>query len=169
MEKAIKPCSLINGHHQDLFPAQIKLKVMDGATSSRQSWGRLVLSDGPCPAPGSLGSRGPAEAGQQQSQIFGRQGTCVQCGRSGRYVGRLRKIDSHGLFKDLLCSPQLRCAPPEPQTQARRLETCSAHTARQAIYRQSQRTAGLIGRGWEAHCPPWGCAQTADVPSEGLG
>ena len=38
MEKAIKPCSLINGHHQDLFPAQIKLKVMDGATSSRQSW-----------------------------------------------------------------------------------------------------------------------------------
>lgn len=41
MEKAIKPCSLINGHHQDLFPAQIKLKVMDGATSSRQSWGWL--------------------------------------------------------------------------------------------------------------------------------
>lgn len=38
MEKAIKPCSLINGHHQDLFPAQIKLKVMDGAVSSRQSW-----------------------------------------------------------------------------------------------------------------------------------
>lgn len=39
MEKAQKPCQLINGHHQDLFPAQIKLKVMDGATSSRQSWG----------------------------------------------------------------------------------------------------------------------------------
>ena len=28
MEKAIKLCSLINGHHQDLFPAQIKLNVM---------------------------------------------------------------------------------------------------------------------------------------------
>lgn len=41
MEKAIKPCSLINGHHQDLFPAQIKLKVMDGAANSRQSWGWL--------------------------------------------------------------------------------------------------------------------------------
>lgn len=40
-EKAIKPCSLINGHHQDLFPAQIKLKVMDGAASDRQSWGQL--------------------------------------------------------------------------------------------------------------------------------
>lgn len=41
IEKAIKLCSLINGHHQDLFPAQIKLKVMDGAVSSRQSWGWL--------------------------------------------------------------------------------------------------------------------------------
>lgn len=63
MEKAIKPCSLVNGHHQDLFPAQIKLKVMDGATSSRQSWGRSVLSDGPCPLFGSQGSRGPVKAG----------------------------------------------------------------------------------------------------------
>lgn len=39
MEKAIKPCSLINGHHQDLFPAQIKLKVMDGAASTGRAGG----------------------------------------------------------------------------------------------------------------------------------
>lgn len=39
MEKAIKPCSLINGHHQDLFPAQIKLKVMDGAASAGRAGG----------------------------------------------------------------------------------------------------------------------------------
>lgn len=43
VEKAIKLCSLINGHHQDLFPAQIKLKVMDGAASGRQSWGQLSV------------------------------------------------------------------------------------------------------------------------------
>lgn len=39
MEKAIKPCSLINGHHQDLFPAQIKLKVMDGVASTGRAGG----------------------------------------------------------------------------------------------------------------------------------
>lgn len=67
MEKAIKLCSLINGHHQDLFPAQIKLKVMDGAAGAGRARVSLVLSDGPCQGPGSLGSRGPAQAGRAAS------------------------------------------------------------------------------------------------------
>lgn len=63
VEKAIKLCSLINGHHQDLFPAQIKLKVMDGVTAAGRAEGGLVLSDGLWLVPGFLGSRGPAQAG----------------------------------------------------------------------------------------------------------
>lgn len=51
--------------------------------------GGLVLSDGPCPAPGSQGSRGTAQAGQGASlkSVGGREDIGIAGGAGGKWGG----------------------------------------------------------------------------------
>lgn len=54
-----------------------KIKGDGWSRKHRQSWGRLVLSDGLCPTPGSPGSRGSARMPKQRSQIFEAANVCA--------------------------------------------------------------------------------------------